>query len=134
MFGLFASDKKTDTKKAQEEPAVPKEGAATTVSAKQPPASTKQDAPQSAVNAPAASAPTPAEEHKLSGNLLMISNQRHRAFYERAARELLASGHEDIQLSALGNAVPLAVQVALSLQDKNAAILKKVSLVVVHKI
>lgn len=59
-------------------------------------------------------------------NLLMISTKRPRAFYERAARELLASGHETIQLSALGDALLLAIQLANNLRDKKAAYISKI--------
>lgn len=65
------------------------------------------------------------ERETLPRNLLLISSKRPRTFYERAARELLASGNQEIMLSALGDAAPTAIHLAASLQEKKAVIIKK---------
>ncbi|KAF8821975.1 Dna/Rna-binding protein Alba 4 [Cardiosporidium cionae] len=50
---------------------------------------------------------------------LLISSKRPRSFLERTARELLAGGTDVIILSALGEAIPLCIQLESSLQRKN---------------
>eukprot|EP00920_Eleutheroschizon_duboscqi_P009212 GHVT01021058.1.p1 GENE.GHVT01021058.1~~GHVT01021058.1.p1 ORF type:complete len:507 (+),score=154.95 GHVT01021058.1:165-1685(+) len=57
---------------------------------------------------------------------LLVSTVRRRRFLERSARELLAGGTQYVALSALGEAMQLAIQLADSLEAKNAAIIKKV--------
>lgn len=52
---------------------------------------------------------------------LLISTKRPCRFLERSARELLAGGTEVIILSALGDAIPLCVQLLTALEDKKAA-------------
>ncbi|PHJ16356.1 dna rna-binding protein alba [Cystoisospora suis] len=63
---------------------------------------------------------------------LLISYRRSRAFLERTARELLAGGTEYIMLSALGDAIPLAVQLQHALESKNAATTVRIETVLVQ--
>lgn len=53
---------------------------------------------------------------------LLISTKRPRRFLERTARELLAGGTDIIILSALGDAIPLCVQLQIALEEKKAAV------------
>lgn len=69
-----------------------------------------------------------AEEEKAekTRNVLMISSRKPRGFYERAAKELFASGSSGVEVSALGDAIALAVEVANTLEQKKAAKIIKV--------
>eukprot|EP00923_Selenidium_pygospionis_P048763 GHVN01083793.1.p2 GENE.GHVN01083793.1~~GHVN01083793.1.p2 ORF type:complete len:386 (+),score=78.44 GHVN01083793.1:3922-5079(+) len=59
-------------------------------------------------------------------NVLMISSRKPRGFYERAAKELFASGENVVKVSALGDAIALAVELANMLEQKKAAKIIKV--------
>eukprot|EP01071_Lankesteria_metandrocarpae_P015170 Lankesteria_metandrocarpae@DN9397_c0_g1_i1.p1 len=59
-------------------------------------------------------------------NSLWISLKHPKPFYDRAARELLASGFEEVEVFALGDAIVTAVDLATSLEQKE--------IVTVHKI
>eukprot|EP00923_Selenidium_pygospionis_P007968 GHVN01013516.1.p1 GENE.GHVN01013516.1~~GHVN01013516.1.p1 ORF type:complete len:183 (+),score=14.66 GHVN01013516.1:74-622(+) len=59
-------------------------------------------------------------------NVLMISSRKPRGFYERAAKELFASGDTILKVSALGDSIALAVELANMLETKKAAKIIKV--------
>lgn len=52
---------------------------------------------------------------------LLISSKRPRSFLERTCKELFAGGTDVIILCALGDAIPLSVQLQISLEGKKAA-------------
>ncbi|KAK2195468.1 Alba-like domain superfamily [Babesia duncani] len=56
-----------------------------------------------------------------NSKILLISAKRPGAFLVRTASELLAGGTEVLILSALGDAMPLAIQLQMTLINKNAA-------------
>eukprot|EP00923_Selenidium_pygospionis_P007965 GHVN01013513.1.p1 GENE.GHVN01013513.1~~GHVN01013513.1.p1 ORF type:complete len:383 (+),score=52.02 GHVN01013513.1:74-1222(+) len=61
-----------------------------------------------------------------AANVLMISSRKPRGFYERAAKELFASGDTILKVSALGDSIALAVELANMLETKKAAKIIKV--------
>lgn len=61
-----------------------------------------------------------------NAKLLLISCKRPKSFFERTVRELLAGGTDVVVLSALGDAIPMCVQLQSTLEEKKAAVQVKI--------
>eukprot|EP01068_Selenidium_serpulae_P008435 Selendium_serpulae@DN4986_c0_g1_i1.p1 len=66
------------------------------------------------------------DKQEKMNNVLMISSRKPRGFYERAAKELFASEDKIVKVSALGDAIALAVELANTLEQKKDAKIVKV--------
>lgn len=80
------------------------------------------------LEAPIPTEGTEGDDTKLEkmNNVLMISSRKPRGFYERAAKELFASEDKIVKVSALGDAIALAVELANTLEQKKDAKIIKV--------